>query len=274
MASDEHQRANRAWWDEVVAAHLDSELYDIESFKAGRLSVQQLERDDLGDVAGKTLLHFQCHFGQDTLSWARLGATVTGLDFAESAIEAAKALARELGIEAEFVCANVYDAREALEGRQFDVVYTGGGALLWLPDLARWAEVAAACVRPGGVLYVREFHPLAGIFDDDKGVGELRIRYPYFASREPLRFDGVEDSYAAAGAAREHTTTYEWAHPLSEVVTAIAGAGLRIEFLHEVDYTEFRQFPFMVQGDDRRWRLPEHAESVPLQYSLRARKPA
>jgi SAM-dependent methyltransferase len=269
---DEHQGANRAWWDEVVAAHLDSELYDIESFKAGRLSMQQLERDDLGDVAGKTLLHLQCHFGQDTLSWARLGATVTGLDFAESAIEAARALADEIGVEATFVCANVYDAREALEGRQFDVVYTGGGALVWLPDLARWAEVAAACVRPGGVLYVREFHPYSHIFDDEADDG-LRIRYPYFASREPLRFDDG-DSYAAADAATEHTTTYEWSHPLSEVVTAIAATGLRIEFLHEVDYTEFRQLPFMVQGDDRRWRLPEHAESVPLQYSLRARKPA
>ncbi len=130
-------------------------------------------------------------------------------------------------------------------------------------------------MRPGGVLYVREFHPLAAIFDGEADDG-LRIRYPYFASREPLRFDGVEDSYAAAAAAaaREHTTTYEWRHPLSEVVSAIAATGLRIEFLHEVDYTEFRQFPFMVQGDDRRWRLPEHAESVPLQYSLLARKPA
>ena len=272
MVSDEHQRANRAWWDEVVAAHLDSALYDVESFKAGRLSMQQLERDDLGDVAGKSLLHLQCHFGQDTLSWARLGATVTGLDFAERAIVAARSLAAEIGVEAEFVCANVYDAREALAGRQFDVVYTGGGALVWLADLTRWAEAAAGCVRPGGVLYVREFHRFASVFDDEAD-DALRIRYPYFASGEPLRFDGAGDSYAAAGAAREHTTTYEWPHPLGEVVTAVAQAGLRVEFLREFDYTEWKALPFMVQGDDRRWRLPEHGESVPLQYSLLARKP-
>ena len=272
MASDEHQRANRAWWDEVVVAHLDSESYDIESFKAGRLSMQQLERDDLGDVAGKTLLHLQCHFGQDTLSWARLGATVTGLDFAESATEAARRLADEIGVEATFVCANVYEVREALERRQFDIVYTGGGAHVWLPDLTRWADVAAACVRSGGVIYVREFHPFSSIFDDEADDG-LRIRYAYFHSDDPMRFD-EGDSYAAADAATEHTVTYEWSHPLDGVVTAIADAGLRIELLREFDYTEYRQFPFMVLGDDGRWRLPRHAESVPLQYSLRARKPA
>ena len=272
IMTDEYQETNRRHWDGVTALHVASEFYDVESFKAGRNSLYQLEIDDIGPIEGKTLLHLQCHFGQDTLSWARLGARVTGLDFSIEAIEAARTLASEIGVEAEFVCANVYDAREALGGRQFDAVYTGGGALVWLPDIDRWAEVAAACVAPGGVLYLREFHPFSHIFDDE-AESELRVRHPYFRPAEPLRYEGLGRGTYAVAAELEHDVTYEWAHSLGEVVTAIAQAGLQIEFLHEVDYTEFKQFPFMVEEPKGRWRLPEHAESVPLIYSLRARKP-
>jgi SAM-dependent methyltransferase len=159
---------------------------------------------------------------------------------------------------------------EALDRRQFDAVYIGGGALNWLPDIDRWAEVAAACVAPGGVLYLREFHPLSQIFDDEAESG-LHVRYPYFES-DAQRFEYSGGTYAVA-ADLEHNVTYDWAHGLGEVVTAIVQVGLQVEFLHEVDYTEFKQFPFMVQEQPGRWRLPEHAESVPLIYSLRARKP-
>jgi SAM-dependent methyltransferase len=269
--TDEFQETNRRWWDGVAALHVDSEFYDVESFRAGRNSLYQLEIDDMGPVEGKTLLHLQCHFGQDTLSWARLGATVTGLDFSEAAIEAARTLAAEVGVEAEFVASNVYEAGEALGGRQFDAIYTGGGALVWLPDLDGWAQVVASCMKPGGTFYLREFHPFSHVFDAAAGEG-LQVRYPYFQPAEPQRFEDVGGSYAVA-ARLEHDVTYEWAHPIGEVVTAIVQAGLQIEFLHEVDYTEFKQFPFMVEEPEGVWRLPEHAESVPLIYSLRARKP-
>ncbi len=267
----EFQKTNQRHWDEAAPLHVGSEFYDVESFKTGRNSLYQLEIDDMGPVDGKTLLHLQCHFGQDTLSWARLGAQVTGLDFSSEAIEAARTLASEIGADAEFVSSNVYDAVDALDGRQFDAVYTGGGALVWLPDIDRWAAVAAACVAPGGVLYLREFHPLSQIFDDEAESG-LHVRYPYFQPAEPLRFEFEGGTYAVA-AEIANNVTYEWAHSLGEVITAIAQAGLQIEFLHEVDYTEFKQFPFMVEEQPGRWRLPEHAKSVPLMYSLRARKP-
>ncbi len=177
--------------------------------------------------------------------------------------------ASEVGI-AEFVEASVFDAPAALGGRQFDIVYTAEGVLGWLPDVDRWARAAAACVRPGGVFYIREFHHVAWIFDDAEGVEKLQVAYPYWTS--PLEFT-TSGSYATSEPT-VHNQTYEWSHSLGEVVTALVGAGLQLEFLHEHDWSTFRMLPFMVEDGRDRWVLPEHRESVPVMYSLRARKPA
>src|SRR6266699_7263744 len=186
---DKALRKNRELWDAWTKIHVDSEFYDVESFRNGerRNRVAEYELEEGGSVDGKTLLHLQCHFGLDTLSWARLGATVTGVDFSEEAIAAAKALAAELGIAATFIASDLYRLPEVLQ-EQFDVVYTSRGVLGWLPDIAAWGRVAAQFVRPGGFMYVTEIHPVANVFESE-GVapGELRLAYPYWSHPEPLR---------------------------------------------------------------------------------------
>jgi SAM-dependent methyltransferase len=255
--------ANREMWDERVPIHVGSELYDVEAFVAGRSSLRPFELAELTDVRGRTLVHPQCHFGEDTLSWARLGAHVTGLDFSAPAIAAARELAARCGLQGEFVEANVYDAAEALGGRRFDIVYTGIGALNWLPDIERWASVMASLVAPGGCLYLAEFHPFSHVFSDD----DFSVQYPYFHV-EPFNFPSA-GSYADPDAQTVHNRSYEWNHGLGAVVSAIIAAGFELEFLHEHDSTLFARWPFLV-GERGTFRLPEGMPSLPLLYSLRA----
>ncbi|MDP8901455.1 MAG: class I SAM-dependent methyltransferase [Actinomycetota bacterium] len=262
------QETNRASWDERVPIHVCGEFYDVAGFKAGKEHLRPFELEEMGDVSGKELLHLQCHFGKDTLGWARRGARVTGLDFSAPAIEAARGLAAEIGVEAEFVRSDVYEAREALGGRTFDVVYTGLGALNWLPDIERWAGVAAGLVRPGGSLYLAEFHPFADIFGDD----DLTVEHDYFHTEEPQIWD-EPGTYADLEAETEHNVTYEWNHTLSDVVTALIDAGLVLQFLHEHDHTLFPRWPILEKTDLDTYRLPEGIPRVPLMYSLKAHKP-
>jgi 2-polyprenyl-3-methyl-5-hydroxy-6-metoxy-1,4-benzoquinol methylase len=265
--NDDWIELNRLAWDERVPLHVDSSFYDNETFVAGRSSLRSFEIDEVGAVDGKTLLHLQCHFGQDTLSWARSGARVTGLDFSVAAVSAARRLADEMGIEAEFVVANVYDASEALPGRTFDVVYTGLGALIWLPDITRWARLCASLIAPGGFLYLAEFHPIVDVFDDD----ELAVVEPYFRPEGHLW--QTPGSYVDPAAPTEHNATWEWTHPVGEVVTAIVEAGLQLEFLHEHPMTLWQRFPFLERRGDGTFHLPAERPSLPMLYSLRARKP-
>ena len=267
---NEYTEANRRHWDEVVPIHLASEMYDVASFKAGKSKLKPVEFAELGDVRGKTLLHLQCHFGLDTLSWAREGAIVTGIDFSERAIEAARALASETGIDARFVLSDVYSLPDKLNG-QFDNVFASYGVLFWLPDVPRWAKVVAHFLRPGGTFYMVEFHPIVGVFDSDPVVTDLQVRYPYFPTPEPLRFDD-DGTYADRSAKLEHRVTYSWPHPVSEVVTALIDAGLRIEFFHEFPFTTESWFPFMEEVGERCYRLAKHDGSVPLLYSIKATK--
>src|SRR3954447_6521687 len=194
---DDRIAANREMWDERVPLHVGSDFYDVDSFRAGTTSLKPFEIEEVGDVNGRTLLHLQCHFGLDTLSWATRGATVTGLDFSPPAVEAATGLARELGLDqrSRFVSANVYDAVGALGGEQFDIVYTGGGALNWLPDLERWAGVVSALLRPGGFLYLCEFHPFTWVFPYRD---ELVVTNDYFNTG--AQFDDEPGSYTDPGA--------------------------------------------------------------------------
>jgi 2-polyprenyl-3-methyl-5-hydroxy-6-metoxy-1,4-benzoquinol methylase len=265
---DRWRETNRASWDERVPIHVGGEFYDVAGFKAGEEHLRSFELEEMGDVSGKELLHLQCHFGKDTLSWARRGARVTGLDFSAPAVEAARGLAAEIGVEAEFVRSDVYEAKEALGNRTFDVVYTGLGALNWLPDITRWAAVAAGLVRPGGFLYLAEFHPFADVFGDD----DLTVEHDYFHNEEPQVWD-EPGTYADLTAETENNVTYEWNHTLSDVVTALIDAGLVLQFLHEYDYTLFPRWPILERTGLDIYRLPEGTPRLPLMYSLKARKP-
>lgn len=247
---DDLLMCNRANWDERTAIHLGA--YPIGAFKAGQSTLHPIEVAEVGVVAGKTLLHLQCHFGLDTLSWARLGARVTGVDFSETAIDTARSLATELGIEARFVHSDVYALPEVLNER-FDIVFTSYGVLPWLPDIHRWAQVATQFVRPGGFLYVIDGHPLMHLIDDS---GEqLRPNAGYF-DREPERV--------------EQHGSYVGEHTLGDIVSAVIDAGLQPEFLHEWPVSEYRAFDSMERGDDGYWRLP--GDRWPLLFSLRARR--
>lgn len=270
---NEYIEANRKHWNEVAPIHAGAISYDVPGFKAGKSSLYSVEREEVGDVRGKTLLQLQCQFGLETLSWARdEGAVVTGVDFSESAIDQARALAEECEIPGRFLVSDIYDLPNNLDG-QFDIVLTTYGVLWWLPDLTRWAQIASSFVRPGGTFYIAEFHPFASVFDDAPDVDDLHVKYPYFNPGPPLRFD-LEHAYAYAGppAKLQHGTTYQWQHGVGEVVTALIDAGLRIEFFHEFPFG-LHFVPFMERAEGWMFRLTKHDGSVPLLYSIRATKP-
>lgn len=258
---------NRANWDARVPIHASSRFYDVPGFVAGRSCLREFELAEVGDVDGRTLLHLQCHIGTETLSWARLGATVTGLDFSAPALDTARAVAEQIGAtDARFVESDVYEAATALEGQTFDIVYTGLGALCWLPDLERWARTAASLVKPGGFLYLAEFHPFCDILADD---GKT-IEFDYF-STEPRVWE-EDATYTDGASLSEHAVSVDWQHGIGDVVSALLAADLRIELLHEHDYSLFPRFPDMlVEG--RRYLLPPGRPRVPMMYSIRASKP-
>jgi ubiquinone/menaquinone biosynthesis C-methylase UbiE len=267
-------RDNESLWNEWTAIHARSAFYDLEGFKRGGVRLGPEEVAEIGDVRGKDLLHLQCHFGIDTLSWARLGARVTGADFSGAAVELARSLAVELGFpDARFVRSPLYELPSILEA-DFDIVYTSRGALNWLPDIRRWADVVARFVRPGGTFYVTEVHPVINAFEDE-GVepGELRLRYPYWEHAEPLTFADTS-SYADTTVEVKATAEHVWDHGLGEIVTALVDAGLRIETLREYSFLDWK-LDFLVEGADGRWRLPaDTAGELPLSFSIRATKPA
>ena len=265
--------ANEALWDAWTAVHSTGGFYDLESFKAGGVRLRRYEIELVGDVTGRSLLHLQCHFGIDTLSWARLGARVTGADFSPAAVELARSLADELGFpDARFVRANLYDLPDVLNGT-FDIVYTSRGVLGWLPDIRGWARVVAHFLAPGGRFFISEVHPVAEVFENEGVVpGELRLTYPYWEHDEPLTF-AVQGSYADRTADVGEHTEHGWDHGLGEIVTALIDAGLRIETLIEHPFLEW-QADFLVADEDGTWRLPDDAGgSLPLMFSLVATKP-
>lgn len=259
--------ANRAMWNRKATAHLRSSLYDVPGFLDGKLSLQRHEMEDLADVRGKDLVHLQCHIGLDTLSWARLGANVTGLDFSEASIRVARQIANDTGLEARFVVGDVYEAPAKL-GRTFDVVYTGVGALCWLPDLQPWADIVAALLRPRGQLYLFEFHPIEWMLASNESES-LDLRFDYFTPKEGFR-EGGAVSYADAGAEDQDQPTVQWNHPLGEVVTALAKAGMVVEELRELDRSVLERWKGMEKLADGMFR-PLRAPNLPLMYVLQAR---
>jgi SAM-dependent methyltransferase len=265
--------ANRSLWDAWTAVHAAGDFYDLAGFREGGVRLRPYEIEMVGDVTGKSLLHLQCHFGIDTISWARLGARVTGADFSPAAVELATSLAADLGFpEARFVCSNLYDLPASLDGT-FDVVYTSRGVLGWLPDIRGWAEVVAHFLAPGGTFFITEAHPVFYAFDDENvAPGELRLRYPYFEHPEPLVFP-VKGSYADPDADVGDQAEHGWDHGLGEIVTALIEAGLRIESLVEHPFIAWAA-PFLVERPDGNWYLPPEIQGeLPLMFSLTATKP-
>jgi len=268
MPNDTHNTAiaaNRAVWEAWTPHHIGSGGYDIPGFIAGRETLCPISLAGVGDVSGKTLLHLQCHFGLDTLSWARHGATVTGVDFVASAVAKARELAAEVAPSAEFVCCDVYDAPARLQ-RQFDVVFTSVGVLGWLPDLERWAHVVASCLKPGGRFFILEGHPTAWLFDQQPPAG-MRLMYPYFA-RQPI-IEPETGSYAAPGSGT-HVNCHSHLHPLADIIGSLLRAGLTITAFDEHPWLRWQGLPWMTRRDAFFWELPPEFGEIPMMFSLAA----
>lgn len=269
--NEEYMRINQQRWDEMVGVHAKTAFYDVAGFKADRITVAPLERAELGNVAGKSLLHLQCHFGMDTMSWSRLGAKVTGVDYSERAIELAQSLAKELSIDAHFVRSNIYDLpNDTLIPNKFDIVYTALGVLGWLPDLKHWGEVIGHYLKPGGTFYILEGHPFMMTLDEN--TPDLKVVFPYFSS-EALKFAN-EHSYADSATVLANKTEYGWNHSLSDIFNALLLEGLSIDFLHEFPFCGWQYFSDMETGEDGwcRFKDEQKRKLVPLMFSLKATK--
>ena len=267
---DDMLAANRSNWNDRVPVHTASAFYDVEGWLRDNRGPRPWEAAVLGSVAGLRLAHLQCHFGLDTLAWARAGAIVTGLDFSPAAIAEARGLAERAGLGdvSHFVCADVHRAVEALDGATFDIVYVSLGALCWLPSVRAWAQQAAGLLAPGGRLFVHDGHPLAWALADD----DVTISYTYFEEPDPYVADEAV-TYTDGEATIAHTRSYEWNHGLGEIVTAILDQGLVLDRLDEHDWTVFARFPWLVRSPDQRWEIPPGRPRIPLSFTLLARRP-
>jgi SAM-dependent methyltransferase len=270
---DDSLELNRASWDERAPAHAQSPDYALERFRAEPEFISEVVRFDLprlGNVSGLRGVHLQCHIGTDTVSLARLGAQMTGVDFSPASLAQARRLAAETGTPIEFLEANVYDAPAVLGRAKFDFVFTGIGALCWLPSVARWGEVVSDLLAPGGFLFMREGHPMLWTLDERREDG-LEVRYPYFETAEPLVFEAT-GTYVETDRTFEHTVTHEWNHGLGEIVTGLLGAGLQLEMLVEHDSVPWEALPGqMERTGSKEWRLRDCPRRLPHSYTLRAR---
>jgi SAM-dependent methyltransferase len=270
---EDYAELNRANWDERAPAHAASRDYAVEQFASdpGHLSeVVRFDLPRLGDIGGLRGLHLQCHIGTDTVSLARLGADMTGLDFSAASLAQARRIAGLAGVDARFVEAEVYDAPGALGPEPFDLVYTGIGALCWLPDIARWARVVAGLLRPGGRLFIREGHPMLWALDDARPDGLLAVEYPYFEREEPLVFDDG-GTYVETDVVFTHNRTHEWNHGLGEIVTALMSAGMDLTGLVEHDSVPWEALPGQMERiGGGEWRLADRPWRLPHTYTLQA----
>lgn len=264
-------QTNRNLWNNWTKLHTESSSeHDdlLAQLRAGQTTLNEIELEELGDVSGKSLLHLQCHFGLDTLSWAREGAIVTGVDFSEKSIVHAQELSKELNISADFVCSDIYELPMGLD-RQFDIVFTSGGVLPWLPDLDRWAEIIVYYLRPGGTFYIRDNHPIRHILGPPRldATGKP-IEHGYVHRTEPTRVE-ERGSYAVPEANTTHTAYY-WTHGLGEIVTALSSAGLRLEFLHEFLKVVENCYSYEETEPEKYELRLHHNIVIPRTFSIRA----
>lgn len=253
---------NRETWNKKVAIHAASDFYDLKGFKKGTSSLNVYELDALGDVSGKSLLHLQCHFGLDTLSWSRMGAKCTGVDISEEAIRLAQALNGELGLDAQFVCCNVLDTSEHIS-ETFDMVFTSYGTIGWLPDLRPWAKMIAERLKPGGTFYMVEFHPIAWMFDYK--VSPPKLQYGYH--QKEVIYEEYEGTYGDKNS-KMLSKEYGWNHGLGEVITSLTEAGLQIIYLNEHDGSPYDIFPGLVKNSKGLFELPD--KMYPLIFEIKA----
>lgn len=260
MDNEHAFHANKVLWNARAADHVGSSFYDVEGFLAGRNSVSSFELDLLGDVKDRQLLHLQCHFGQDTLSLARLGATVTGLDLSDTAISEARKLTKRCGLEAEWVLGNVVEHHPELDDR-YDIVFTSYGTIGWFPDLDPWARNIARYLKPGGRFVFVEFHPVLWMYDNDL----THVQYSYFNRQEIVE---VEKGTYADRSAEIELPCHTWNHDLGEVLTALLNSGLRVERFQEVDGTPHDCFQNTVKGADGLFRIKGFEGKLPMAYGL------
>lgn len=261
---EDYIKINRELWNKKTPVHIASKFYDVEGFINGESSLNPAELEALGDVSGKSLLHLQCHFGQDTLSWARLGAEVTGVDLSDKAIDEAKNLNNKLGLNAEFICCNVYDLKQHLD-KKFDIVFTSYGTIGWLPDLDKWAEIISHFLKPGGTFFIAEFHPTLLLFDWNFEF----IEYPYFNTGMMPGF--TKGTYADWNA-DINSSACEWSHSFEELFSALMDHGLNIVQFKEYPYSYYNCFNKMVKNNKGWWEIDGMEGKLPLMYSIKAIK--
>ncbi|GIF77301.1 class I SAM-dependent methyltransferase [Asanoa siamensis] len=275
MTTEDYRTINRANWDERAPAHAASPDYGLDRFAADPAHLSHTVRFDvprLGDLRGLRGVHLQSHIGHDTVSLSRLGARMTGLDFSPASVAEARRLAERIGDPTEFVESDVYAAADVLPNAAYDLVFTGIGALCWLPSVERWAQVVARLLKPGGRLHIREGHPMLWSLEDSREDDLLVVRYPYFETAEPLVWT-EGGTYVSTDTVFTQTLTHEWNHGLGEIVTALLGQGLRLTMLVEHDSVPWEALPGrMVRDDADEWRLAEGRARVPLTYTLQAVK--
>ncbi len=270
--SERFIEANRKLWDEWTKLHIQAgtdHRARVEKLAAGGSVLDEDEEAELGDVSGKTLLHLQCHLGLSTLSLARGGASVTGVDWTEEAMAYARSLSQALALPAEFICADLYDLPAILD-RQFDLVYTSGGVLTWLPDLKRWAEIVAQFLKPGGTFYMRDMHPIRHILNMPRlDAFGAPIEHNYFGG-EPTCVQ-ERGSYAVPDAPSLHTAYY-WTHNLGEIVSALCAAGLRLEYLHEFPKVIEACYTYEETAARAVTRRVTHNVAIPRAFSVRCQR--
>ena len=273
--AEDYRTVNRALWDERAPAHAASGGYAFAQFASDPEHLSHVVRFDLpllGSIDGLRGVHLQCHIGTDTVSLARLGARMTGLDFSPPALVEARRLAELAGADVDFVESDLYGAPDVLERGSFDLVFTGIGALCWLPDVRRWAEVVAALLKPGGRLFLREGHPMLSSLADPRPDGLLVVEYPYFETEQALVWD-EPGTYVDTDVELTQTRSHEWNHGLGEVVTALLDAGLALTGLVEHRSVPWNALPGMMTEDRQgEWALTDRPERLPHTYTLQAVK--
>lgn len=262
---------NKELWNKRTVVHKDSTFYNLKGFKAGENVLTPIELDEVGNVNGKKMLHLQCHFGMDSLNWARLGANVTGVDLSDEAINQANQLNDELRMNAKFICSNVYDLKDHLD-EKFDIVFTSYGTIGWLPDLTKWADIITHYLNPGGIFYIADFHPVLWMFDDEF----THIKYSY--DNQEVIITESQGTYTDRNAAIK-AKEYGWNHSISEILNALIQKGLAIQHFNEFMYSPYPCFSNTIEFEkacppDRwgKWYIKGLEGKIPMVYSIMAKK--